>query len=79
MTQAENLSQAFELGFYLHLLTGPVVGRFLSALRERRIFGIRASDGRVIVPRRSTTRIPRRRWTNLSRWGSAAVSSAGAG
>ena len=30
--------------------TGPVIGAFLGALRERRIFGVRGSDGRVIVP-----------------------------
>jgi uncharacterized OB-fold protein len=30
--------------------TGPVIGRFLTGLRERRVEGIRGSDGRVIVP-----------------------------
>ena len=29
---------------------GPVVGRFLGALEERRLLGIRAKDGRVLVP-----------------------------
>lgn len=29
---------------------GPVIGRFLTGLRERRIEGIRAHDGRVLVP-----------------------------
>ena len=29
---------------------GPVIGRFLTGLRERRIEGVRGSDGRVIVP-----------------------------
>ncbi|TSD95725.1 DNA-binding protein [Skermania sp. ID1734] len=29
---------------------GPVLGRFLTALRGKRILGIRGSDGRVIVP-----------------------------
>jgi uncharacterized OB-fold protein len=29
---------------------GPVLGRFFTALRERRIIGIRAADGRVLVP-----------------------------
>src|SRR2546426_9074058 len=29
---------------------GPVIGRFLTALRERRIEGVRGSDGRIIVP-----------------------------
>ena len=29
---------------------GPVIGRFLAGLRDRRIEGIRARDGRVLVP-----------------------------
>ena len=29
---------------------GPVIGRFLTGLREKRFEGIRASDGRVLVP-----------------------------
>ncbi len=50
MAQPNVLSQPFELGFTYTRSTGPVVGRFLTGLRDRRIFGIRASDGRVIVP-----------------------------
>ena len=50
MSQPEVLSQAFELGYTYTRSTGPVVGRFLTALRDRRIIGNRASDGRVIVP-----------------------------
>ncbi len=30
--------------------TGPVIGRFLSGLRERRIEGVRTASGRVLVP-----------------------------
>ena len=30
--------------------TGPVLGAFMTALREGRIVGVRASDGRVLVP-----------------------------
>lgn len=30
--------------------TGPVIGRFLSGLREHRVEGIRGEDGRVLVP-----------------------------
>ena len=30
--------------------TGPVIGRFLTGLRDRRIEGVRGSDGRIIVP-----------------------------
>ena len=29
---------------------GPVIGRFLTGLRDKKIEGIRASDGRVLVP-----------------------------
>ena len=30
--------------------TGPVIGAFLTGLRERLVLGIKATDGRVIVP-----------------------------
>lgn len=50
MSPADQLTQDFELGFTYTRSTGPVVGRFLTGLRERRIEGVRASDGRVIVP-----------------------------
>ena len=30
--------------------TGPGIGAFLTGLRERRIVGVRAADGRVLVP-----------------------------
>ena len=30
--------------------TGPVIGAFLTALRSRRIIGIRGADGRVVCP-----------------------------
>ena len=29
---------------------GPILGRFFTALRDRRIVGIRSADGRVMVP-----------------------------
>lgn len=48
--KAEVLQQAFTLGFTYTRTTGPVVGRFLTALRDRKIVGIKGSDGRVIVP-----------------------------
>jgi len=50
MSQADVLSQEFELGFTYTRSTGPVVGRFLTELRDRKIVGIRGSDGRVYVP-----------------------------
>lgn len=50
MSQAEVLSQEFELGFTYTRSTGPVVGRFLTELRDRNIVGIRGSDGAIYVP-----------------------------
>ena len=50
MSQPDVLHQAFELGFTYTRSTGPVVGRFLTGLRDRKIVGIKASDGRVVVP-----------------------------
>jgi uncharacterized OB-fold protein len=48
--ESEVLSQPFELGFTYTRSTGPIVGRFLTDLKNRKITGIKASDGRVIVP-----------------------------
>lgn len=52
MSQSEPqlLQKAFELGYTYTRSTGPVIGGFLTALREGRILGTRTSDGRVIVP-----------------------------
>ena len=50
MAITEKLSQEFELGFTYTRSTGPVVGRFLTGLRDSRVLGIRGSDGRVLVP-----------------------------
>ncbi len=50
MSHPEVLNQAFELGYTYTRSTGPVVGRFLTGLRDRKIIGNRSSDGRVIVP-----------------------------
>lgn len=38
------------LSFAYTRSTGPVVGTFLGGLRDRRILGIRGTDGRVLVP-----------------------------
>lgn len=46
----ELLRQQFELGYTYTRSTGPVVGTFLSGLRDRCILGTRGSDGRVYVP-----------------------------
>jgi uncharacterized OB-fold protein len=49
-SQPEILTKAFELGYTYTRSTGPVVGRFLTGLRDGKLLGIRGSDGRVLVP-----------------------------
>src|SRR4051794_30549225 len=44
------LAAPLNVGFDYTRSTGPVLGRFVNALRERRIEGVRGSDGRVHVP-----------------------------
>ncbi|GFG70896.1 DNA-binding protein [Mycolicibacter senuensis] len=44
------LSAPLGLSFDYTRSTGPVLGQFFTALRERRIVGVRGSDGRVYVP-----------------------------
>ena len=44
------LAAPLNVGFDYTRSTGPVLGRFVTALRERRIEGVRGSDGRVHVP-----------------------------
>ncbi|MBP1683866.1 MAG: hypothetical protein H6Q33_9 [Deltaproteobacteria bacterium] len=46
----EILSAEFELGFTYTRSPGPVIGKFLAALQQRRLYGIRGSDGRVLFP-----------------------------
>ena len=48
--QTEVLSQPFTLGYTYTRSTGPVVGRFFTALRNRKLVGIKGSDGTVMVP-----------------------------
>jgi len=43
------LSAPLEVGFGLHASRGPVLSRFVTALRDRRVEGVRGSDGRVHV------------------------------
>ena len=50
MTQAEVLSAPHSMEFPYTRSTGPVVGAFLTGLRDRKVLGARASDGRVVVP-----------------------------
>ena len=47
---SELLRQQFELGYTYTRSTGPVVGRFLTELKQGRIVGTRGDDGRVFVP-----------------------------
>ena len=44
------LNQDFTLGYTYKRSTGPVVGRFLTELRQRKVVGIKGSDGQVMVP-----------------------------
>lgn len=46
----EVLSAPYVLEYTYQRSTGPVIGRFLTALRDGRIEGVRAADGRVLVP-----------------------------
>ncbi|HET9874163.1 MAG TPA: OB-fold domain-containing protein [Mycobacterium sp.] len=44
------LSASLRLSFDYTRSVGPVLGQFFTALRERRVVGVRGSDGRVHVP-----------------------------
>ena len=44
------LSAPLRVRFDYTRSVGGVIGAFLTGLRERRILGIRGSDGRVLVP-----------------------------
>jgi uncharacterized OB-fold protein len=44
------LKREFESSFTFTRSTGPIVGRFLTELRDRKIFGIVGSDGKVLMP-----------------------------
>jgi uncharacterized OB-fold protein len=46
------LSAPYVLEYTYQRSTGPVLGRFLTGLREKRIEGVRTVDGRVLVPPR---------------------------
>lgn len=47
---AQVLSAPHAMEFAYTRSTGPVVGAFLTGLRERRVLGSRDSQGRVVVP-----------------------------
>ena len=48
--QTTALSAAHVLEYPYTRTVGPVIGRFLGALRDRKIEGIRMKDGRILVP-----------------------------
>jgi uncharacterized protein len=49
-TSQPPLSAPLKLSFDYTRSVGPVLGQFFTALRDRRIVGVRGSDGRVYVP-----------------------------
>ena len=46
------LSAPYVLEYTYQRSTGPVIGAFLLGLRDQKILGVRAKDGRVLVPPR---------------------------
>jgi uncharacterized protein len=48
MTDA--LSAPHSIDYTYTRSTGPVIGAFLTGLRDRKVLGVRAADGRVLVP-----------------------------
>ena len=49
-TDTEILSAQHVLEYPYKRSLGPVIGRFFTSLKDRRIEGVRTADGRVIVP-----------------------------
>ena len=49
-TSEPPLSAPLKLSFDYTRSVGPILSQFFTALRERRIVGVRGSDGRVLVP-----------------------------
>jgi len=47
---AEVLRAGFDLGFTYTRSTGPVIGQFLTSLRDQQLTGIKGSKGQVICP-----------------------------
>jgi len=44
------MTATWKLEFPYRRSVGPVIGAFLTALRDKRVIGVRAPDGRVLVP-----------------------------
>lgn len=49
-TSDEVLSAPLVLEYPFNRTTGPIIGAYLTALRDRKIIGIKGEDGRVICP-----------------------------
>lgn len=47
------LTSRFTLAYAYKRSLGPVIGAFMTGLRDQRILGARTADGRVIVPARA--------------------------
>lgn len=47
---SEVLRAGFDLGFTYTRSTGPVIGQFLTSLRDHQLTGIKGSQGQVICP-----------------------------
>ena len=50
MTDSQVLSAPHSMEFPYTRSTGPMVGAFLTGLRDRRVLGVKDSTGRVVVP-----------------------------
>lgn len=49
-TESTRLTAAHVLEFPYRRSVGPIMGAFFTGLREQRLIGVRARDGRVLVP-----------------------------
>jgi uncharacterized OB-fold protein len=49
-TESTRLTAAHTLEYPYRRSVGPVIGAFFTALREQKLVGVRAKDGRVLVP-----------------------------
>jgi uncharacterized OB-fold protein len=50
MTDPDVLSAPHAIDYTYTRSTGPIIGAFLTGLRDRKIVGVRGADGRVLVP-----------------------------
>jgi uncharacterized OB-fold protein len=50
MSDSDVLSAPHSIEYTYTRSTGPAIGAFMTGLRDRRIIGVRGSDGRVLVP-----------------------------